>query len=94
LIKYWLKSIDISIRCMVLCIVMNGIIQAKLAELQGKGWTLASIARELGQSSVTVESWKVGTRSPANLQSVLSSLDQLAKRKRIPPKKLYAKDSH
>lgn len=70
---------------------MNQEVQAKLAELQQRGWTLVNIARALSQSSVTVESWKAGTRSPANLQSVLVSLDQLTKRKRIPKKRQYTK---
>ena len=73
---------------------MNEIVQAKLAELQGKGWTLANIARELKQATVTVESWKSGKRSPANLQSVLVLLDRLATRKRIPKKRRYNKDSN
>jgi transcriptional regulator with XRE-family HTH domain len=72
---------------------MNENVQTKLAELQEKGWTLASIARELGQATVTVESWKAGKRSPANLQPVLESLNRLIKVKRIPPKKIYAKGS-
>jgi len=72
---------------------MDDDVQAKLVELQEKGWTLANIARALELSPVTVESWKAGTRSPANLQSVLASLDQLAKRKRIPPRKVYLKNS-
>ncbi|MCJ7655768.1 MAG: helix-turn-helix domain-containing protein [Dehalococcoidia bacterium] len=93
LLNYWLKPIDNSLRCMVLCIVMNENVQAKLAELQEKGWTLASIARALELSPVTVESWNAGIRSPANLKSVLESLDRLTKMKRIPPKKIYAKDS-
>lgn len=71
--------------------VNNETVQAKLAELQQKGWTLASIAREIGQAIRTVESWNQGKRSPANLQSVLISLDTLSKRKRIPPKKIYTK---
>jgi hypothetical protein len=71
--------------------VNNEKVQAKLIELQQKGWTLANIAREIGQAIRTVESWNQGKRSPANLQSVLISLDGLAKRKRIPPKKIYAK---
>ena len=66
-------------------------VQVKIAQLQQKGWTLVNIARALSQSSVTVESWKAGTRSPANLQSVLTSLDRLAKRKRIPKKRQYTK---
>ena len=67
----------------------NNEVQAKLTELQQKGWTLASIAREIGQAIRTVESWNQGKRSPANLQSVLASLDGLLKRKRIPKKKHY-----
>lgn len=86
--------IDNSTHCMVeYQQVNNDEVQAKLAELQQKGWTLANIAREIGQAIRTVESWSQGKRSPANLQSVLISLDILAKRKRIPPKKIYAKDS-
>ena len=76
---------------MVLYRIMNENVQAKLSELQEKGWTLASIARELGQATVTVESWKAGKRSPANLQAVLVLLELLLKRKRIPKKKLYTK---
>lgn len=76
---------------MVLCIVMNENVQAKLTELQEKGWTLASIARALELSPVTVESWNTGTRSPANPKSVLDSLDRLVKAKRVPKKKIYVK---
>lgn len=68
---------------------MNETIQAKLTELKAKGWTLASIARELELSPVTVESWNTGIRSPSNPKSVLESLDNLLKRKRIPKKKIY-----
>lgn len=68
---------------------MGDEIRAKLDELQGKGWTLANIAREIGQAKRTVESWNQDKRSPANLQSVIASLDILAKRKRIPPRKVY-----
>ena len=71
--------------------VNNDEVQAKLAELQQKGWTLANIARKIGQAIRTVESWNQGTRSPANLQSVLASLDRLDKIKRIPKKKIYTK---
>ena len=72
---------------------MGDAIRAKLAQLQEKGWTLANIAREIGQAKRTLESWNQGTRSPANLQSVLASLDKLAARKRIPKKRRYAKGS-
>jgi hypothetical protein len=85
-----LTLIDNNIRCMVECQQMNNNeIQAKLAELQQKGWTLASISREIGQAIRTVESWNQGTRSPANLHPVLASLDGLLNRKRIPKKKQY-----
>jgi len=79
---------------MVLYGVMNEIVQAKLAELKEKGWTLASIARELELSPVTVESWNTGIRSPANPKSVLDSLDNLLKCKRIPKKKIYTKSKN
>lgn len=87
-----LIPIDNNTHCMVeYQEVSNDEVQAKLAELQEKGWTLANIAREIGQAIRTVESWNQGKRSPANLQSVIISLNNLAKRKRIPPKKIYAK---
>lgn len=80
--------IDNNTRCMVECQQMNNDeVQAKLNELRQKGWTLASIGREIGQAIRTVESWNQGKRSPANLQPVLASLDGLLKRKRIPKKK-------
>jgi transcriptional regulator with XRE-family HTH domain len=72
---------------------MKNEIQNKLDELKLNGWTLASIAREIGQSSRAVESWNQGVRSPANLQSVLLSLNKLIDYKRIPKKKLYKKGS-
>jgi len=68
---------------------MNETVQSKLAKLKEKGWTLASIARELELSAVTLESWNTGIRSPANPKSVLEFLDNLLKRKRIPKKKIY-----
>ncbi len=84
--------IDNNTHCMVeYQQVNNDKVQAKLLELQQKGWTLANIAREIGQATRTVESWNQGKRSPANLQSVLASLDGLLKRKRIPKKKQYDK---
>jgi len=85
-----LKHIDNGIRCVLYCHQMNNDkVQAKLVELQQKGWTLANIARQIGQAKRTVESWNQGKRSPANLQSVLASLDKLDKAKRIPKKKIY-----
>jgi len=90
----YLTLIDNNTRCMVEYRQMNNDeVKTKLAELQQKGWTLASIAREIGQAIRTVESWNQGKRSPANLKSVLASLDGLLKRKRIPKKKQYLKFS-
>lgn len=66
-------------------------IQNKLGELKEKGWTLANVAREIGQAKVTVEAWNQGTRSPANAKSVFASLDRLGARKRIPPQKYFVK---
>jgi len=87
------KPIDNSIRCMVLYIVMNANVQTKLVELQEKGWTLAALADELDVTPNAVEKWKSGDRYPSNTKAVLILLDQLAKRKRIPKKKRYAKGS-
>lgn len=87
-----LISIDNNTRCVVeYQQVNNDEVQAKLAELQQKGWTLANIAREIGQATRTIESWNQGKRSPADLQSVLASLEKLDKIKRIPKKKIYSK---
>jgi transcriptional regulator with XRE-family HTH domain len=72
---------------------MKNEIQNKLDELKLNGWTLASIARAIGQSSRAVESWNQGLRSPANLKSVLVSLNKISEYKRIPKKKLYIKGS-
>jgi hypothetical protein len=72
---------------------MGNEIQNKLAELRLKGWTLASIAREIGQAIVTVEAWNQDKRHPANLKSVLESLDRINKIKQIPKKKIYVKGS-
>jgi len=41
-----------------------------------------------------LESWNQNKRSPANLQSVLNSLDKIAKIKRIPKKKTYSKGKY
>lgn len=67
-------------------------IQDKLNELKAKGWTLASIARAIGQSSRAVESWNQGVRSPANLKPVMDSLEKIGELKRIPKKKIYKRN--
>ncbi len=68
-------------------------IQIILATLQEKGWTLAALADELDQKVNTLEKWKAGQRNPANEKSVLTMLEQLEKRKRIPKKRRYAPGS-
>jgi len=86
--KYFSFTVDITIRCMVYYIVMNGV-QEKLGQLQNKGWTLAALADELAITPNAVEKWKSGDRQPNNTKAVLALLDQLAKRKRIPKKRRY-----
>jgi transcriptional regulator with XRE-family HTH domain len=64
-------------------------VQTKIAELQEKGWTLAALADELGVTVNAVEKWKAGDRQPSNAKAVLTLLDQIAKRKRIPKQRRY-----
>ncbi len=68
-------------------------VQEKLDTLKKKGWTWASIATELGQTTNTVEKWKAGQHKPANIRLTLAALALLAKRKRIPPQRRYRKGS-
>ena len=70
---------------------MNSEIQSRIAQLIEKGWTLASIADELGVKSDTVENWRAGRRNPTNAKAVLAMLDKVSKMKRIPKKRRYAK---
>jgi transcriptional regulator with XRE-family HTH domain len=78
---------------MVSCAEMNEIVQAKIAELQDKGWTLAALADELEVTTNAIEKWKSGDRNPSNTKAVLALLDQLVRRKRIPKMKRYTKGS-
>lgn len=64
-------------------------IQDRIAQLQEKGWTLASLADELGVTTNAVEKWKAGDRQPSNAKAVLMLLSRLAGRKRIPKKRRY-----
>lgn len=66
-------------------------IQSKIQELQYKGWTLAALADEVGQSLSSVEKWKSGERYPASSKAILNLMDDIAKRKRVPKKKRYLK---
>ena len=74
-------------------ITMNSEIQSLIAQLVEKGWTLASIADELGVKSDTVENWNAGRRNATNAKAILAMLDKLLKKKRIPKKRRYAKGS-
>ncbi len=73
---------------MVVYLVMNEV-QTKIAELQERGWTLAALADELGVTVNAVEKWKAGDRQPNNIKAVITLLDQIAKRKRIPKQRRY-----
>lgn len=68
--------------------IMNTV-QEKIAELQGKGWTLAAIADELDVTVNAVEKWKAGDRQPSNAKAIFMLLNQLNRRKRIPKKRRY-----
>lgn len=68
-------------------------IQKRLAQLQGKRWTIIALAEQLGQARVTLDKWKSGERYPANSKAILAMLDQLTKRKRIPKQRRYSPTS-
>ena len=59
-------------------------VQQQIAKLQSKDWTLAGIANALGNHVNTIEKWKAGDRYPANAQSVLLAMEQLAERSPTP----------
>ena len=69
---------------------MNSEIQAKIAQLEEKGWTLAALADELAVSHNAVEKWKAGDRNPTNGKAILMFLESLANKKRVPKKRRYA----
>lgn len=68
-------------------------VQAKIAELQEKGWTLAALSDELGVTVNAVEKWKAGDRQPTNSKAVLSMLDRINMKKRVPKKRRYHRSS-
>jgi transcriptional regulator with XRE-family HTH domain len=77
---------------MLLWLIMNDI-QTKLAELEGKNWTLAAISDELDVSYNTVQKWKSGDRYPPIAKLIIEKLDELLERKRIPKQRRYTKGS-
>ena len=68
--------------------------RVRITELEGKGWTLAAIATELGVSYNAVQKWKAGDRHPANAKAVLAALEALANRKRIPKRRRSGPERH
>jgi len=68
-------------------------VQARISELQEKGWTLAALADELDVTVNAIEKWKAGDRYPANSRAIFVMMDEIAGRKRIPKKKRYTKGS-
>jgi DNA (cytosine-5)-methyltransferase 1 len=64
-------------------------VQTQITKLELKGWTLASIADEVGVSTSGAEKWKNGHRYPENAKAILHLLNQLEKRKRIPKQRRY-----
>ncbi|MBU2535895.1 MAG: helix-turn-helix domain-containing protein [Chloroflexota bacterium] len=72
---------------------MNSEIQTKIAQLTENGWTLASIADELGVKADTVENWRAGHRNATNAKAILAMLDKLLKKRRIPKQRRYVKGS-
>ena len=72
---------------------MTNEIQSRIAQLVERGWTLASIADELGVKPDTVENWRAGRRNATNAKAILAMLDKVLKKKRIPKQRRYAKGS-
>ena len=65
---------------------MNAV-QEMLADLEGKGWSLAAIAVEMGIAYNTAQKWKAGDRYPSNAKAVLQVLGSLLKCRRIPKRR-------
>lgn len=68
-------------------------VQQKIQELRDKGWTVAALADELDVKPMTVHRWLSGERHPQNARGIMTLLDQITKRKRIPKKRRYAPGS-
>lgn len=52
-------------------------IRVRAAIAEGKGWSLAAVADEMGIAYNTAQKWKAGDRNPSNAKAVLQSLDLL-----------------
>ena len=62
-------------------------VQDRITALEGKGWSLAAIARAMGVTYSAVQKWKARVRCPNHEQLVIQALDSLLKQKRIPKKR-------
>ncbi len=66
-------------------------VQELIKTLRNNGWTLAAIADELDVPYTTVYRWVAGVHVPTHLHLVVSMLEQLLQRKRIPKKRRYTR---
>jgi hypothetical protein len=68
-----------------------------MAQLQGKGWTLAAIADSLDYPYRTIQNWAASgsnARYPSNAPSIRRDLGRLLERRRIPKRKRYHQSEH
>lgn len=54
--------------------------QSAIVDLRGKGWSLVSIAEELGVFRTAIDKWVAGDRYPRNARGIHVMLDQLQHR--------------
>lgn len=64
-------------------------VKQRIRALEEKGWTLASIADELGSTADAVQKWKAEDRIPSNLKSILEQMDMLLLRRQVPRKRRH-----
>ena len=62
-------------------------VQQQIWFLRMKGWSITSIAEELGVARITVAQWVEGRRRPGTPKLVLLALAALLKRKRVPKRR-------
>ena len=62
-------------------------VQARLTDLEGRGWSLAAIADAMEVSYNAAQKWKAGARYPSNAKAVLLALDGLLQRNRTPKRR-------
>ena len=68
-------------------------VQARIAQLESKKWSLVAIADALRAHRNTIGFWKAGTRYPRPDKPILDALDSLLQKNRIPKLKRYTKES-